>query len=137
MPTTKVILSGPLFDGEASAAAKDFTDSIAHEIAEIGKTWIQVEAMGYDKSGRGGTGAAAEGVEGPMGGNGAYRIWGGIREGRYAWPWLEGDSKRNLSTGFKGYHAFRRTRLRMRKQIGPAAQERIAQYLAEMGGGEV
>ena len=137
MATTRVVLTGPLFSGHAAEAARAFADSLAHEVAEVGKTWIQVEAMGYDKSGRGGTGAAAEGVEGPTGGNGAYVIRGGIREGRYSWPWLEGDSKRNQSTGFKGYKTFRRTRLRMRKQVTPWAQAELEKYLLLMGGSEV
>lgn len=136
MATTRIKLSGPLFDGQADAAARDFTDSLAHEIASIGRDWIRLEAMGMDKSGRGGTGAAAEGVE-LAGGNGAYRIFGGIRQGRYAWPWLEGESRRNQSTKFKGYHTFRRTRLRMRKQVTPFAQAKLEEYLARMGGSEV
>jgi hypothetical protein len=136
MATTKVILSGPLFSGEASAAARELTDSLAREMAEIGQTWIRVEAMGMDKSGRGGTGRAAAGVH-LDGGNGAYVISGGIRKGEYAWPWLEGDSKRNQSTGFKGYHTFRRTRLRLRRQAGPYIEAKLQEYLALMGGGSV
>jgi hypothetical protein len=132
----KIALTGPLFDGQAGAAAKDFTDSLAGEVAEIGRDWIRVEAMGMDKSGRGGTGAAAEGVE-LAGGNGTWTIIGGIREGRYAWSWLEGTSRRNQSTGFGGYHTFRRTALRMRKQVTPFAQQRLEEYLARMGGGQV
>jgi len=134
MATTKVVLSGPLFDGQAAEAAKDFTDSLAHEVAEIGRDWIRLDTERMTKSGSD-TGAAAEGVE-MSGGNGAYVIKGGIREGRYAWPWLEGTSKRNQSTGFKGYKSFSRTTLRMRKQVGPFAQQRLEQYLAQMGGGE-
>jgi uncharacterized protein YodC (DUF2158 family) len=135
MATTKVILSGPLFTGEAAAAAQDFANSLAGEIAQIGATWIKVEAQGYDKSGRGGTGQAAEGVK-VAGQGGRWTISGGISKGSYAWPWLEGTSKRNQSTGFKGYHTFRRTRLRMRKQVTPWAQEQIEAYLLQMGGGE-
>jgi hypothetical protein len=131
--TTKVILSGPLFTGEAARAAEEFKDALAHEIAEVGETWIKVEAYGYDRSGRGGTGAAAEGVQ-LTGGGGSYRIWGGIHEGEYAWPWLEGTSKRNQSTPFKGYHVFRRTRLRMRKQVTPYANDLMEQYVLQMGG---
>ena len=134
MAATKVIITGPLFDGRADAAARAFADSLAHEVAEIGRDWIRIEAMGMDKSGRGGTGAAAAGVEGPVGGNGAYAIRGGIRKGQYAWPWLEGVSKRNQSTKFGGYHTFRRTRLRMRKHVTPYAQARIEEYLLRMGG---
>ena len=135
MATTRIKLSGPLFDGQAEAAAKDFTDSLAGEIAAIGRDWIKLDTQRMTKSGSD-TGAAAAGVE-LSGGNGAYIITGGIRKGEYSWPWLEGTSKRNQSTGFKGYHSFRRTRLRMRKQVTPFAQARLEEYLARMGGGEV
>jgi hypothetical protein len=136
MATTKVVLSGPLFTGEAAAAAKDFADSLADEVAQIGRDWIRLDTVRMNKSGRGDTGRAAAGVE-LSGGNGRYIISGGIREGEYAWTWLEGTSKRNQSTGFKGYGSFRRTRLRMRKQVTPFAQQRIEEFLARMGGGEV
>jgi hypothetical protein len=135
MATTRIKLSGPLFDGQAEKAAKDFTDSLAGEIAEIGRDWIKLDTQRMTKSGSD-TGAAAAGVE-LAGGNGAYVIRGGIRKGQYAWPWLEGASRRNQSTGFKGYHSFRRTRLRMRKQVTPFAELRLEEYLARMGGGEV
>ena len=136
MATTKVTVSGPIFSGAAQAAARDFTDSLAGELAEVAKTWIQVEAQGYDRSGRGGTGALAAGVEGPFGSNGAYTIRGGLREGRYSWPWIEGESKRNQSTGFGGYHTFRRTRQRMRKQVAPLTELRMEEFLERMGGSE-
>jgi hypothetical protein len=136
MPTTRVTLTGPIFDGQALAAAREMTDSLARELAEIGRDWIRIEAMGMDKSGRGGTGRAAAGVH-LDGGNGAYRIFGGIHQREYAWPWLEGDSRRNQSTGFKGYHTFRRTRLRLRKQAGPYIEAKLQEYLALMGGGQV
>lgn len=135
MSRVKVVLTGPLFDGQAAAAAADFSASIAHEIAEIGRDWIRLDTERMTKSGSD-TGAAAEGVE-MSGGNGQWVIKGGIREGRYAWPWLEGTSKRNQSTGFRGYKSFSRTTLRMRKQVTPFAQARLEEYLARMGGGEV
>lgn len=133
MPRTKVILSGPLFDGEAAKAAEEFTSALAAEIAAIGQTWIKVEASSFDKSGRGGTGAAAEGVE-LVGRGRDWVIRGGIRAGAYSWPWLEGTSQRNVSTGFKGYKTFSRTRARMRKQVTPYAQEELGKFIAAMGG---
>lgn len=136
MPVTRVTLTGPIFDGRAAAAAKDFTDSLSNEIAQIGRDWIRLDTVRMNKSGRGDTGRAAGGVM-LTGGNGSYIISGGIHEGQFAWPWLEGTSKRNLSTGFKGYHTFRRTRLRMKKQVTPFAQARIEEYLLRMGGGAV
>jgi hypothetical protein len=135
MSRVKIVLKGPLFDGGASAAAKDFTDSLALEVAEIGRDWIKLDTQRMTKSGSD-TGQASAGVE-MAGGNGQWVIKGGIREGKYAWPWLEGTSKRNTSTGFKGYKSFSRTTLRMRKQVGPFAQARLEEYLARMGGSEV
>lgn len=133
MATTRINLSGPIFDGQAEKAAQEFTDSLAAEIAAIGQTWIQIEAHGMDKSGRGGTGAAAGGVQ-MSGGGGSYVISGGISKGSYAWPWLEGTSRRNQGNKFKGYHTFQRTRLRMRTQVTPYAQQKLQEYLPQMGG---
>ena len=134
MATTKVTITGPVFDGQAAAAARDFARALATEVAEIGRDWIKLDTQRMDKSGRGGTGAAASGVK--LDGQGSsYLISGGIRQGEYAWPWLEGTSRRNKSTGFKGYHSFRRTRLRMRKQVTPYAQAQMAAFIARMGGG--
>jgi hypothetical protein len=133
MATTRVIVTGPVFDGEASLAVHRFLEEAKDEIAQIGQTWIKTEAEGFDRSGRGGTGRAAAGVE--VRSEGAIRIIrGGIREGEYAWPWLEGTSRRNADTGFRGYHTFRRTRLRMRRQAAEYTQKLLEKYLPEMGG---
>lgn len=132
MPTTRVKLEGPLFTGEAAKAAEEFTTALAAQIAAIGQTWIKIEAHGFDKSGRN-TGAAADGVE-LVGEGRDWVIRGGIRAGEYSWPWLEGTSKRNTTTQFKGYKTFSRTRARMRKQVTPWAQEELTKFIAEMGG---
>lgn len=133
MATTRIKVEGPLFDGGAIQAATELSDTLAAEMAAVGATWIKVEAHGMDKSGRGGTGAAADGVK--VTGSGAkYVISGGIRKGEYAWPWLEGTSQRNVGNKFKGYKTFRRTRLRMRKQAAPGAQAIVDQFVARMGG---
>jgi hypothetical protein len=49
-------------------------------------------------------------------------------------PWLEGASKRNSSTRFKGYHQFRRTRTRLRKLYGEVAQQKLTEFIGRMGG---
>jgi hypothetical protein len=134
MATTKVTLTGPIFTGEAAAAARDFTRALAAEIAGIGRDWIKLDTDRMDRSGRGGTGAAASGVK--LDGSGEnWVVSGGISKGNYAWPWLEGVSKRNQSTDFRGYHAFRRTRARMRTQVRPYAQAELAHFIERMGGG--
>ena len=132
MATTKVTLEGPVFDDEAAYAADQFTADLATTIAAIGQTWIKVEAHGFDRSGRN-HGAAADGVE--IVGQGAnWTIRGGIRKGKYSWPWLEGTSKRNATTQFKGYKTFSRTRARMRRQVTPWAQAELNKFIAAMGG---
>jgi len=133
MPTTKVTLTGPVFNGEAAAAAAEFTRALSAEIAEIARDWIKLDTQRMDKSGRGGTGAAAGGVK--LAGSGDnWVISGGISEGNYAWPWLEGTSRRNKSTQFAGYHTFRRTRARMRRQVTPYAQAELQAFIGRMGG---
>jgi hypothetical protein len=134
MATTKVTITGPVFDGQAAIAARDFTRALSTEIAEIARDWIKLDTARMDKSGRGGTGAAASGVK--LAGSGQnWTVSGGINKGVYAWPWLEGTSKRNQSTPFKGYHTFRRTRARMRTQVTPYAQKELAAFIERMGGG--
>jgi hypothetical protein len=134
MPTTKITLTGPLFNGQASIAARDFTRALSAEIGEIARDWIKLDTARMDKSGRGGTGAAAGGVK--LSGEGAnWTVSGGISKGVYAWPWLEGVSKRNQSTQFAGYHTFRRTRARMRTQVKPYAEAELAKFIERMGGG--
>jgi hypothetical protein len=131
--TTKITMTGPLFDGRAAVAAQDYTRALAAELAEVARDWIKLDTDRMDKSGRGGTGAAASGVkaagEGPN-----WVVSGGINKGVYAWPWLEGTSQRNKSTQFAGYHTFRRTRLRLRKQANALAELRMQPYLERMGG---
>jgi len=133
MATTKITMTGPLFDGRAPRAAQAYTETLAAEIGAIGQTWIKLDTERMTKSGSN-TGAAAEGVM--LNGSGmTFTISGGIRKGEFDWPWLEGTSKRNQSTGFRGYKSFRRTRLRMRKAIPPYARQLLGKFIAEMGGG--
>lgn len=132
MATTKVKLDGPIFGPGAVEAAKAFTDSLTAEVALIGQTWIKLDTERMTRSGRE-TGAAAEGVK-VAGAGSKWVISGGVRKGEFSWPWLEGTSKRNQSTGFKGYKSFRRTRLRMRKTVGVYAQEMWTLYAGRFGG---
>jgi hypothetical protein len=132
MATTRLKLEGPLFDGEAEKAAAEFTDALAKRVALWGQLTVKIEAHGFDKSGRN-TGAAADGVE-LVGQGQNWVIRGGIRAGQYSWPWLEGTSKRNTTTQFKGYKTFSRTRARMRAQVTPWAQAELTKFVAAMGG---
>jgi len=134
MATTRVKISGPLFDGRAQQAADELAAALARETAELGAYMIKRDTERMTKSGSD-TGRAAGGVE-LIGQGPDWVIRGGIREGEYSWPWLEGTSKRNASTGFRGYHTFRRTRLRLRKQAVPNLNAIVAEYTEKMGGAE-
>jgi hypothetical protein len=127
--------SGPLFDGEADAAVKEWLDATKMDVAETGADWIRLAAHAMDRSGRGGTGAAAEAVTvSRFGGFNDARVLGGMVKGRVWWPWLEGDSTRNVKSKFKGYHTFRLTRLRLRRYVTPVAQKRLEEFIGRMGG---
>jgi hypothetical protein len=49
-------------------------------------------------------------------------------------PWLEGKSKRNESTGFGGYHLFRKTAAALRKRAIDVLQHRLDEFIGRMGG---
>lgn len=127
--------SGPLFDGRADEAVKQWLDDTKMEVANIGADWIRLAALAMDKSGRGGTGHAAEAVHvSRFGAFNDVRIFGGMVKGEVWWPWLEGDSQRNIGSKFKGYHTFRLTRLRLRRYVTPIAQKRLEEFIGRMGG---
>jgi hypothetical protein len=133
--TVEMTREGPLFDGRASEAVKQWLDDTKQEVADIGADWIRLAALGMDKSGRGGTGRAAAAVEvskyGPFN---DVRVFGGMVTGQVWWPWLEGVSTRNVGSKFKGYHVFRLTRLRLRRIVTPLAQQRLEEFIGRMGG---
>lgn len=130
---TSIHKYGPIFDGRAAIYIREFESAVTREAAEAGRDWIRIAAMGMDKSGRGSTGAAAAGVLlNPI--PGGWRIFGAMVKGQVWWPWLEGDSKRNTSTKFKGYHTFRATKFKLQRSIPAIAEMKMAEYLPQMGG---
>ena len=132
---TYMTREGPLFDGRADVAVKEWLDATKMEVAETGADWIRIAAHGMDKSGRGGTGRAAEAVRvSRFGSSSDVRVLGGMEKGTVWWPWLEGDSQRNIRSKFKGYHVFRLTRLRLRRYVTPIAQKRLEEFIGRMGG---
>lgn len=49
-------------------------------------------------------------------------------------PWLEGTSRRNESTPFRGYHLFRKTRLATQRHAELTGQEQLGRLLPRLGG---
>lgn len=126
-----VFAAGPLFDGAADDALDELRDRIAHD----GAAWAlaQLDQTSMDKSGRA-TGAFQENlrlVKRELG----WAVPGPMDSGVVWSPWLEGSSKRNASTRFKGYHPFRDVRRQL--QDGKAqeiADKLVEQAVEQMGG---
>ncbi len=123
-----VSTSGPLFDNLCQDIVRDWLDVTKREVADMGVR--ELDAFEMDKSGRG---------------TGHYQSMITTRVIRYNdvlitdpviyGMWLEGSSKRNESTRFKGYHLWRRTRLRLRRVFKDVAQKKLDEYyIRRMGG---
>lgn len=133
MPRTRVnvSVSGPLFDGTVDNVTRQWLDKTKEDVAELGVLTVKETAVKMDRSGRG-TGHYMSVINtrktGPF--NDQLINDTGIVYG----PWLEGASKRNTSTRFKGYHQFRKARAKLRKQYGEIAQRKLAEFIGRMGG---
>jgi len=123
-----VDVSGPLFDGRIDSIIRDWLDETKKDVADMGVR--ELDAIVMDKSGQS---------------TGYYQSQITTRVIRYNdvlitdpviyGPWLEGASRRNDSTPFKGYHLWRRTRQRLRRTFKDVAQKRLEEYyLRQMGG---
>ena len=125
--------SGPLFSGWAEAEAAKVVEAAGKELADTGGRDIKAAADAMDRSGRGGTGRAAAGVitrRRPYG----WLIYGDMIKGQVWWPWLEGSSKRNSDTRFRGYHTFRKESARLRATAGDVMEKHLAEHIRSMGG---
>ena len=130
MASRIVIVRGPLWDGEADRAVDEWLKKTRLELADRSVELLRAFPMNKTGRARGGfqanlhrvTRGEAEVVPGPT-----------IR-GVVWTPWLEGTSKRNDSTRFKGYHLFRKIRLRVAREARKTAQDELHRYIGRMGG---
>lgn len=124
-------VSGPLADGDADRAAQEWAENTTQALADKG-----VELLGafpMDKSGRS-RGAFQGALRTVRVSPTQTRIPGPQEKGVVWSPWLEGTSKRNETTGFKGYGLFRKTRLQLQKMAPQIAQEQLDKVIGRMGG---
>lgn len=95
-------MSGPLFDGRAARVTHAMAEEIGDDVADQGVNDVRQIVAG---SARRRTGNYERHVR-------TDRSAGDrtVTDGRIVYgPWLEGISRRNQSTRFKGFMAFRRT----------------------------
>lgn len=123
-------VQGPLADGRAEDAMKTWAERTAKALGDEGVE--RLRAFPMNKTGRA-HGGFQENLHlitaGPV-----ARIPGPNIKGVVWTPWLEGTSQRNSSTGFKGYHPFRETRLQLDKRAVPVGQRELDRIMPELGG---
>lgn len=121
-----VDVSGPLFDGRADKAVDDFLVDARHDVGGQGLAyvhtildrWIREPTPYYE------TQLIVEDVAADTVVHDREIIYG---------PWLEGIGKKNRTTRFKGYHAFRlATQLLNRGRARALAERALTQHLPEM-----
>lgn len=127
---SRVIVHGPLWNGEAAFAVDDWLRDTRYKVADQGLQMLREFPMNRTGRARGGFQKELRVVT-----RGMTEVLPGPKDKGVTWaPWLEGTSKRNDSTRFKGYHLFRKTRLKMRKVANKTAQEELDKFIGRMGG---
>jgi hypothetical protein len=124
-------VSGPLANGEAEKAAQEWAKNTMQALADKGVELLRAFPM--NKTGRA-HGAFENALKTERISPTEIRIPGPMERGVVWSPWLEGTSKRNDSTGFRGYGLFRRTRLQLQKMAPQVAQAELEKVLPRMGG---
>ena len=122
-----VTITGPLFDGRASAAVERVLDESKSEVGAQGladvhqvlNARIRHPTPYYETQLLSERIGAAEVVH---------------DRGVIYGPWLEGTGSRNATTRFEGYHAFRLARQALPAKIPALVEPILARHLSEMGG---
>jgi hypothetical protein len=125
-----VVVHGPLWDGEADAAVTRWLEVTRKKVADEGV--LMLKAFPMDKTGRA-RGNFEERVHRVT--RGDVEAIPGPQESGVVWsPWLEGTTRRNVSTRFKGYGLFRKTRMQLARLWRRDAQAELERYIGDMGG---
>jgi hypothetical protein len=125
-------VEGPLGNGEAEKAAQDWATGTTQALGDEGVELLRAFPMNKTGRSRGGFAGELKTVrKSPT----ETRIPGPTDRGVVFSPWLEGVSKRNQTTKFKGYRLFRKTRAQLNKKAPDVAQAELDKVLPRMGGG--
>lgn len=133
---------GPLFDGLAAEALDRWANATGEELASQGQSEIRRRALlmhrsalpGHRWPGRVNTGEAARHVRVYSSRTSAWKISGESEAGITWWPWLEGVSRRNMTTRFKGYHTFRVVKNQLQRKARAVGEAVLRRMLPDMGG---
>lgn len=125
MLLTSVSKTGPLFNGMAKAAARQFTREASLEIAKEGQSmWISQ----LNRSMKHPTGYYTSQIKIDRSGTTNKVHDSGVVYG----PWLEGTGSRNRTTRFKGYHSMRKVNAKLDRMSSRIAERVLQRYLPRM-----
>lgn len=125
--TIGVSVSGPLADGTARDAVLEWIDEAKKETADYAVR--QLQAVGMDKTGRA-TGHYQADIRTTVLTYNDLLISDPVVYG----PWLEGTSKRNDSTRFKGYRLWRQAKQATQQAAPGIAEQLLPKYIDRIGG---
>lgn len=117
---------GPVFDGRASVAARDFAEALSEDVAEDGRRKVQQNLKG---SLRHPTGYYQSHVRVEARSSLVHVV---TDNGVVYGPWLEGTGSRNQTTRFKGYASFRRAVQATEAGVDSKATEDFRKYKSRM-----
>jgi hypothetical protein len=129
--TAYVDVSGPLADGTADRALERWEQNTSQALADEGTAMLRAFPMNKTGRAHGGFQARLHAVRRDRA---TVEIPGPMITGVTWAPWLEGTSKRNQSTGFGGYHLFRKTRLDLDKKATDIGERELREVMAAIGG---
>ena len=128
--TVEANVTGPLADGTADNVLQEWARNTSAELGRQGADLLRAFPM--NKTGRA-HGGFQENLKVLQQGTTA-RIPAPMIRGVTWGPWLEGTSKRNESTRFKGYHLFRKTRQELNKRAPEVGQAELDKLMPKLGG---
>ena len=117
--------SGPVFNGAAIRAVRDYQQAAEKAVAQEGAKRVRVRLK---KVLRHPTGYYMGHVLAEKVGS----LWEVNDDGIVYGPWLEGTGSRNRTTRFKGYATFRVVKSLLDVQSAQIAQRELPRYLARM-----
>lgn len=130
--TAYVDCRGPIWDGRAESDIAAYVDEVGRAVAGEAERMLADTPM--DRSGRasGQFKAHLQVIRRDLG----YSVPGATDKGETWAPWLEGKTKRNKTTPFKGYHLFRNTRRELENGRAEQIAEQLLPELVEKLGGD-
>ena len=118
----ELVVAGPMFNGVAQATLAAMVDDMQYSVASQGLANVQ---MFLDRSIQHPTPYYETQVTVQR----AAEDWVVHDRGIEYGNWLEGTSRRNAATSFKGYHSFRRATQELRQQVGRIIAPILNRYL--------